>query len=111
MTDPDPNALYRPRYDKEVVDRIWSFGKIVIGNDPALWRKDEFNAWIHRLDYGNRHSQFGWEIADGSLGRSPEDQGIAALRPLHWQNYLDESSAHYQSRITADGLQNTRQLL
>jgi hypothetical protein len=116
MTDPgaddeEAGAAIRRGYDKEIIDRVWHFGKIISGNDPELWRKDEFDAWIHRLDYGNRHSQFGWEIAGSSLGRAAEDHGIAALRPLHWQNYLDESTAHHESRITADGLHNIRQLL
>lgn len=96
-------------FEREVVERVWALGALVVGNDPALWRKDEFGAWMHRLDYGNRHSQFGWEIWDGSLGRG--SLGLAALRPLHWQNYLDQLAAETQSRVTADGLRNMRRLL
>jgi hypothetical protein len=96
-------------FERDVIDRVWQFGQAVLNNDAALWRKDEFGAWIHRLDYGNRQSQFGWEVFDGSLGRG--SAGVAALRPLQWQNYLDLLASETQSRVTADGLRNIRRLL
>ncbi len=90
---------------REICDRAWENGEVVAGNDPVLWRKDEFGAWIHRLDYGNRRSDYGWELLDrGSAS------GVMA-RPLQWQNYVDQVAAHTQSRVTAAGLRNTRRLL
>jgi hypothetical protein len=59
------------RYEREVVDHVWSLGQTVQGNDDALWRKDEHGAWMHRLEYGNRNSQFGWEIFDPSEAGGP----------------------------------------
>jgi hypothetical protein len=97
-----------PGFDREVVARVWQFAEAVPGNDSELWRKDECGAWIYRLDYGSR-SPFGWEIFDASLGRG--HGGIAALRPLQWQNYLDQMAAETQSRVTADGLRNVRRLI
>ena len=47
-------------YDAEVIRRVWSLAQVVPGNDPEVWRKDEFGAWIHRREYRNRHSEFGW---------------------------------------------------
>ena len=96
-------------YEREVVDRVWATAREVPGNDAALWRKDEHGAWIYRLDYGRRHSDFGWEIYDPSVGRS--GSGISALRPLQWLNFLDRLASSTQSRVTADGLRNTRRLL
>jgi hypothetical protein len=96
-----------PGFDREVVDRVWQHAEIVAGNDPELWRKDELGAWLYRLDYATR-TTFGWEIFDASLGRG--DGGVAALRPLQWQNYLDQMAAETQSRVTADGLRNVRRL-
>ncbi|MGI8604077.1 MAG: hypothetical protein ACR2OZ_13945 [Verrucomicrobiales bacterium] len=96
-------------YEREVIERVWQLAHSVAGNDPSLWRKDEFGAWLYWLDYGDRNSQFGWEIFDGSLGRG--NFGLAALRPLQWQNYLDLIASETQSRVTADGLRNTRRLL
>ena len=96
-------------YDRSVIDSVWQFAEIVAGNDPALWRKDEFGAWINRLDYGHRHSQFGWEICEIASSRAAT--GLSALRPMQWQNYLDQVAAMTQSRITADGSRNVRRLL
>lgn len=107
----DSGAGYRFRgYSKDVVDRVWQMAEVVEGNDPAVWRKDEFGAWIHRLDYGNRRSDFGWEVCE-TLPGSSRTMGVASLRAMHWQNYLDQVAAASQSRITADGLRNVRHLL
>lgn len=96
-------------YDREVVDRVWGMAQTVPGNDGALWRKDEFGAWMHRLEYGRRHSEFGWEIYDPAPGLS--GGALPVLRPLQWMNFLDLLASATQSRVTADGLRNTRRLL
>lgn len=98
-------------WDREVVDRVWSFAARVAGNDGALWRKDEWGAWIHRLDYGRRHSEFGWEIHDPAASLSGTGNGIDSLRPLHWRNQLDSLASQTQARVTADGPRNVRRLL
>ena len=96
-------------YDREVVDRVWATARAVPGNDPATWRKDEHGAWIHRMEFGRRHSDFGWEIYDPSAGHG--GSGLSVLRPLQWLNYLDRVASSTQTRVTADGLRNTRRLL
>jgi hypothetical protein len=97
-------------YDREVVERVWVYAQAIPGNDAAVWRKDEFGAWIHRGDYGNRHSEFGWEIAE--CGYRMRGQGLAALRPMQWQNYLDFMVAdRLKASVTADGLRNARRLV
>ncbi len=96
-------------YEREVVDRVWATAHAVPGNDAAVWRKDDYGAWMHRLDYGRRHSEFGWEIYDPAPGLS--GGSLSALRSLQWMNYLDRLATGTQSRITADGLRNTRRLL
>ncbi|MCB1063707.1 MAG: hypothetical protein KDN20_12390 [Verrucomicrobiae bacterium] len=96
-------------YDRALIDSVWENGDRIAGNDPALWRKDQFGAWMHRLDYGKRHSEFGWEICDLSAGRG--NGGLAALRPMQWQNYVDQVAALTRSRMTADGSRNVRKLV
>jgi hypothetical protein len=91
-------------YDRSVIDHVWACGDRVAGNDPELWRKDSYGAWIHRQEYGRRQSEFGWEICD--LG-----SGTDSLRPMQWQNYLDQVAALTRSRITAEGLRNRRKLV
>jgi hypothetical protein len=96
-------------YDRELVERVWQSAHVIAGNDPALWRKDEHGAWINRLAYRDRRSEFGWEIADS--GFTLRSFGLAALRPVQWQNYVDQLAAANSGFITADGLRNARRLL
>lgn len=97
-------------YPREVVEQVWQLAQTVPGNDPAIWRKDERGAWLHRLAYRDRNSEFGWEIAD--LGYRMRNLGLASLRPMQWQNHVDFLvSARHQAVITADGLRNARRLV
>src|SRR5262245_51494012 len=66
-------------YDREIIERVWQTGNIIPGNDPAIWRKDEHGAWMNRLAYRDRRSEFGWEIADS--GFTLRAFGLVALRP------------------------------
>lgn len=96
-------------YGAEVIQSVWETAQPVAGNDPQVWRRDESGAWIHRLAYRNRRSEFGWEIADCAY--TLRAFGLAALRPMQWQNYVDFLVASRGSVITADGLRNVRKLL
>lgn len=107
--DTHTHSANEPDYPREVVDRIWHAAQVIPGNDPSVWRKDEFGAWIHRQAYRDRHSEFGWEAADCAF--TQHSFGLAALRPMQWQNHVDFLVASRQSIITADGLHNTRKLL
>ena len=112
MMEEDQDRVRDPEagYDREVIERVWSYAQAVPGNDPLVWRKDEFGAWIHRADYGNRRSEFGWEIAES--GYRLRGLGVAALRPMQWQNYLDFMVAdRQQAVVAADGLRNARRLV
>jgi hypothetical protein len=117
-TTPHNNMLFaeetistesRGGYDRELVERVWQTAHVIAGNDPAVWRKDEHGAWINRLAYRDRRSEFGWEIADS--GFTLRSFGLAALRPVQWQNYVDQLAAANSGFITADGLRNARRLL
>lgn len=84
-----PEAAYGPihrGYERELIQSVWEFAEIIPGNDPEIWRKDEFGDWIYRFDYGRRSSEFGWEIFDPGVGRHA--QGVYAMRPMQWQSYI-----------------------
>lgn len=107
-SEPQSSKFSADSYSREVIDEIWDLGQPIPGNDDALWRKDEFGAWINRLDYGRRGSEFGWEICD--LSAAGLGIGTSNLRPMQWQNYLDHVSSATQSHVQADGLHNMRSL-
>ncbi len=109
MADAPQTDWDYPAYDRTVIDHVWSLAQEVSGNDAGLWRKDEFGAWMHRLEYGNRRSQFGWEIYDPNISGS--SFGLRTLRPMQWQNYQDQIAFVESPKISADGLRNARRLL
>jgi hypothetical protein len=109
MITPEETQWDYPSYERTVIDHVWTLAQVIPGNDDALWRKDEFGAWMHRLEYGNRRSQFGWEIYDPNITGS--SFGLRTLRPMQWQNYQDQIAFAEAPKVSADGLRNVRRLL
>jgi len=89
----------------DIVQKVWEKGRIVPGNDPNVWRQDECEAWIGRKEYGNRNSQYGWEIDHITPGGSDL---LFNLRPLQWENNVDKSSGRLKCNVTASGKENVR---
>ena len=87
------------------LDKIWDKGKEVTGNDPAIWRKDVCGAWMKRVSYGNRDSQYGWEV--DHIDPDGEDY-LANLRPLQWENNVAKSDGKTECVVTANGTDNAR---
>jgi hypothetical protein len=68
-------------YKKRVV---WEKGLRIPNRDPTIWRYDNFLKVIRFSDYGDRSSEYGWEIDHYPLpvvlGGTDD---ISNLRPLH----------------------------
>lgn len=93
-------------YPEEVIQEVWEKGHTVQNNDSKKWRKDDCEAWIHRLAYGDRNSQYGWEIDH----ITPEPKGgtddPSNLRPLQWQNNAARQEGNEDRAVTASGKDN-----
>lgn len=95
-------------FSEYTIQKVWEKGNIVPGNDQDVWRKDQCGAWISRSYYGNRNSQYGWEIdhiTPESLGGSDE---LTNLRPLHWENNVIRQDGRLMCTVTASGTNNVR---
>lgn len=94
-------------FDDELVQQVWEKGRVDPQADPAVWRKDECGAWIRRTHYGNRDSEFGWEIDYITAGGPARPDN---LRVVHWENYLAGGVGHVVCKVTADsaGIKNRR---
>ena len=90
-------------FDEETEQKVWEKGKIDPNNDSKVWRKDDCGAWIKRSEYGNRNSDYGWEIDHISAGGSDT---LSNLRPLHWKNNLDKSDGRLKCNVTSNGTKN-----
>ena len=62
---------------------VWNKARIIPGYDLNVWRYDENGQPIRYSDYGNRLSDFGWEIDHRvplALGGSDTDTNLRALK-------------------------------
>lgn len=93
-------------FSDEDIQKVWEKGEVVTGQDATKWRKDKCGAWIGRSQYGNRKSDYGWEIdhidADG------KDE-LPNWRPLQWANNLDKSDKkRLTCVVTSKGTDNEK---
>jgi hypothetical protein len=95
-------------FTQEIIQKVWEKGAFVQNNDPKIWRKDQCGAWITRNQYGNRNSQYGWEIDH----IRPESDGggdeLSNLRPLQWQNNANKQDGRLACPVIASGTDNVR---
>ena len=93
-------------FSEYTIQKVWEKGTIIPGNDSTQWRKDQCGAWIGRKSYGDRDSQYGWEIDH----IKPESEGgtddLLNLRPLQWQNNADRQEGRLTCPVSANGTNN-----
>lgn len=86
-------------FSEDVVQKVWEKARAVSTHDPNTWRKDECGAWIRREHYGNRNSEFGWEINRAGPHASDE---TSSLRALHWQNNAHTRVGKLRCKVKAE---------
>jgi hypothetical protein len=90
-------------WSHEEKSRVWFKGRQVEGNDGTEWRKDACGAWMGWRFYGDRNSQYGWEIdhinPDGG-------DALSNLQPLQWENNAAKSDGKLACVTTASGTEN-----
>ena len=73
-------------FNKEIIKRVWGKALPLLNDDPNRVRKDKCGAWIVFDEYGNRNSQFGWEIDHIiPISKGGTDE-IENLLPIQWEN-------------------------
>jgi hypothetical protein len=93
-------------FSEEDIQKVWEKGKTASPNDPNKYRKDDCDAWMSRNAYGNRDSDYGWEIdhIDPDGGDNLEN-----LRPLQWENNVDKSDKKRLTCVVAsEGVNNIK---
>ncbi|NIO47899.1 MAG: HNH endonuclease [Candidatus Aminicenantes bacterium] len=95
-------------FTDETIQQVWEKGTVVSNNDPNLFRWDVCKAWIRRDHYGNRDSQYGWEIDHIKLESEGGTDDLRNLRPLQWQNNAARQPGSFDCVVTSSGGDNVR---
>lgn len=90
-------------FDEDTIQQVWEKGEVVENYDQDVKRQDDAKAWIHREEYGNRDSKFGWEVDHIDPGGGDD---LSNLRPLQWQNNLALQEGEVRFKITSEGDDN-----
>ncbi len=90
-------------FSDEKVQQVWEKAVTDSNNDPNKWRKDQCGAWIYRGAYGDRNSEYGWEV--DHIDPNGRD-GLSNLRPLQWKNNLDKGEGRLKCPVTANSVHN-----
>jgi len=94
-------------YSDDLVQKVWEKGSAVSNNDPAVWRKDQCEAWIGRQYYGNRDSKYGWEIDHIKPVSDGGRDDLSNLRPLQWENNASKQDGRLTCPVVAVGVHNS----
>jgi len=89
----------------EDIIAVWAKGFAVGDNDPGKWRKDKCGAWMQFSKYGNRDSDYGWEVDHIIPG---DDNSPSNLRPLQWVNNVEKSDGRLTCPMIAQDTHNVR---
>jgi hypothetical protein len=75
----------RAGWDERKKLSVWTKGQSPEGYDDKLWRIDTSGKLIKYTEYGNRDSEYGWEI-DRINPKGGDD--IGNLQPLFWGHFV-----------------------
>jgi hypothetical protein len=104
------HGIHAMDFDKVMIQAVWNEGSEVQGIEPREWRKDVCGAWMYRDSYGNRNSEFGWEIdhiVAAKDGKDPDDS-LSNLQPLHWENNVAKDDGPLVCAVKSQGNRNVR---
>ena len=90
-------------FNKEIIKRVWGKALPLLNDDPNRVRKDKCGAWIVFYEYGNRNSQFGWEIDHIILVYKGGTDDMSNLQPLHWDNNVAKGGGELVYKVKANG--------
>ena len=77
-----------------------------MNQNPVHIRKDACGAWIVYEAYGNRKSEYGWEIDHIIPIAHGGTDDYSNLQPLHWDNNVAKGDGTMVCKVTAGETHN-----
>jgi len=75
------------------IDDVWGKAKPIRGQNPDVYRKDDFDNKIRKGSYGTR-GEFGWEFDHKNPVSKGGSDASVNIRPLHWQENREKSDKY-----------------
>lgn len=95
------------KFSEDIIEAVWRKALIQPNNNPDMFRKDYAGAWICFNAYGDRDSQYGWEIDHLKPVIDGGTDDIDNLYPLHWRNNLAKGNhyPHWRTSHSSKGVE------
>ncbi|MEZ4800141.1 MAG: HNH endonuclease signature motif containing protein [Flavobacteriales bacterium] len=83
------------QWSEEIKLIVWQKGSVIQNYPPNQWRRDRCGNAMKWEDYGNRNSNYGWEIDHINPVANNGGDSLDNLQPLYWANNADKSDKLY----------------
>ena len=87
------------KFSDATVQAVWRKARVMPERNADVWRRDQCGAWLHREQYNNDKSEYGWKILKVAAGGG---NYISRLQPFHCGNTFDIANGKAQCHVTAD---------
>lgn len=84
-------------WSEEIKKAVWNKGRVISDYDSNVWRRDKCGLAMKFSGYGNRNSDYGWEIDHINPVSNGGSDDLSNLQPLHWSNNADKADKLYWS--------------
>ncbi len=80
-------------WSESTIRKVWAKASFIPGKTSNEMKADKCGHVISFAQYGNRNSNFGWEIDHINPVSNGGGDEIDNLQPLHWRNNVNKSDS------------------
>ena len=73
-------------WTEATISTMWHQAEKTGNRNPFIWRRDKCGAYIKLDEFGNRQSEYGWEIDHKTAVANGGGDELSNLQPLNWKN-------------------------
>ncbi len=81
---PNTDEMGNP-FSEKIIESVWDKGREIPDFPTSVWRWDKCEIIMKRSEYGNRQSEYGWEVDHINPVSNNGDDNLSNLQPLNWK--------------------------